>query len=512
MIHRGRIFRSRFFSFLFRQYATEARKNPAVFLRFFGEIPLDISAVLLYNAQVPKNFFHAFPEVFSIKHTIDMTLGSPTKSILLFSIPVMLGSLFQQLYNMTDTFIVGRFLGENALAAVGSTGSIVFLVIGFTAGLTQGFGILTAQFFGARMQQQIKKVLAASLVLTLVISVLVTIPAVSLCRQILVWMNTPQDILELSYSYLVIIFWGILCTMSYNVLASILQAMGDSKTPLYFLILSSFLNIVLDIGFIVLFHMGPAGVALATVVSQGISAVLCFLYLLKNYPHLRPEREDFRLDWRLVLRMMETGIPMAMNQIVIAGGVMIVQSGINGFGPAVIAAYATANKVENLAVQPMIAVSTGLSTYCGQNLGAGNKDRIYRGMRSGVLLGTALAVAGMVFYYAAGLPMVRLFVSEPSQELLHYAELYMFTVVWFLPPLAWIFLYRSAMIGLGKGVVSVTGGILELVSRILCIRFLLPVIGFWCIRLINPITWTATAVLFIILYYRWERQQKKLAA
>lgn len=443
-----------------------------------------------------------------MKRTNDMTVGNPTKNILLFSVPVLLGTLFQQLYNMTDTLIVGRFLGENALAAVGSTGSTVYLVIGFTSGLTQGFSILVAQAFGAKNQSDIKKLVAHALALTLIISLCITIPAVLLCRYILLRMNTPEDILPLSHSYLRNIFSGILCTMSYNVASSILRAMGDSRTPLYFLIISSFMNIGLDIFFIVVSGLGTAGVALATVISQGVSAVLCFTYLLRSYAHLRLKCGDFRLESKLIIRMLRTGIPMAVNQSIIAAGIMIVQSGINSFGPAVIAAYATATKVENLTSQPMMALGAGISTYCGQNYGAHKFDRIHRGMRQAAIMGAGIGCMGILFYFLAAKSIVQIFVSDPSPELLNYAELYLFTTVWFLPALAWIFLFRNALVGLGKGTVSMLGGVLELLCRVLCIRFLLPVAGFWCIRLINPITWLATCALFVTLYFRWERQQK----
>jgi len=446
-----------------------------------------------------------------MRKTIDMINGDPLKNLLLFSVPVFLGNLFQQLYNMADTVIVGRFLGEDALAAVGATGSIVFLVIGFTFGLTEGFSVLVAQAVGARLQNDLRKLVASTMLLTLIISAIFTLPTVLFCRQILVAMDTPENILADSDGYLRIIFAGILCTMAYNVAASILRAMGDSRTPLYFLILSSLLNIVLDIVLIVCGNMGVAGVAVATVLSQGICAVLCFAFMLHAYPYLRPARADFRPDPRQLLRMLRTGIPMAVNQSIIAAGVMIVQVGINGFGSTVVAAFATASKIENLAVQPMGALSVAISTFCGQNYGAQKFDRVYKGVRQSMLMGTVIGILGIGFYYLAADQMIRLFVSDPSPELMDYARKYLFTAVWFLPPLAWIFLLRNALVGLGNGTVSLLGGILELVCRILCIQFLLPVAGFWCVRLVNPITWTATGILFAVLYLRWERQRKKPA-
>lgn len=215
--------------------------------------------------------------------TKDMTVGSPTKTIFFFSVPVLLGTLFQQIYNMADTIIVGQFLGEDALAAVGATGSTVYLVIGFASGLTQGCGILVSQAFGGHRLNELKKVVGTALLLTVVFSVILTIPTVSFSRQILLALHTPSNVLLYAHEYLRVIFGGILCTMAYNIAASILRSLGDSRTPLYFLILSSFLNIVLDIFFIATLHMGTAGAAWATVLSQGISALLCFWYMFHNY-------------------------------------------------------------------------------------------------------------------------------------------------------------------------------------------------------------------------------------
>ena len=442
-----------------------------------------------------------------MKRTINMTEGSPAKNILLFSIPVLLGTLFQQMYNMADTVIVGRFLGEDALAAVGSTGSTVYMVIGFTAGLSQGFSILIAQAFGARRQDDLKMLVAHALFLTVAISLLFTVPTVLLCRNILIGMNTPEEILHYAHSYLQINFCGILCTMAYNVAAGILRAMGDSKTPLFFLILSSFLNIGLDVFFIVVSELGTAGVALATIVSQGISAILCYGYMMRQYPFLRLCRSDFRLKPQQIARMLRTGIPMAMNQSVIALGIMIMQSGVNTFGASVMAAYAAASKVENLTSQPMTALGSGISVFCGQNFGAQRFDRIQKGVRQGLMMSFLTGCLGMILYFVAAEPIIHLFIADPSEELLLYAKQYLFTAVWFLPALAWIFLLRSALVGLGNGSLTLLSGLLELACRFLCVRFLLPFAGFWCVRLTNPITWVATCALFICLYIRWERTQ-----
>ena len=399
--------------------------------------------------------------------TKDMTVGSPTKTIFFFSVPVLLGTLFQQIYNMADTIIVGQFLGEDALAAVGATGSTVYLVIGFASGLTQGCGILVSQAFGGHRLNELKKVVGTALLLTVVFSVILTIPTVSFSR-----------------------------------------SLGDSRTPLYFLILSSFLNIVLDIFFIATLHMGTAGAAWATVLSQGISALLCFWYMFHNYNNLRLSIRDLYPDPYRILCMIQSGIPMALNQTVTAFGIMILQSGINQFGSSVMAAYTAASKLESLVMQPMIALGSGISTYCAQNIGARKTKRIFVGVRSTMLLSLGAAILGMALYGIASKAILRIFLSDPSPEMVHYALQYLYTSVWFLLFLAWIFLFRNALVGLGNGLITIIGGVAELLCRFLCIHFLLQPFGFWCICLTNPITWIVACSLFCGFYFRWEHQQK----
>lgn len=349
--------------------------------------------------------------------TKDMTVGSPTKTIFFFSVPVLLGTLFQQIYNMADTIIVGQFLGEDALAAVGATGSTVYLVIGFASGLTQGCGILVSQAFGGHRLKELKKVVGTALLLTVVFSVILTIPTVSFSRQILLALHTPSNVLLYAHEYLRVIFGGILCTMAYNIAASILRSLGDSRTPLYFLILSSFLNIVLDIFFIATLHMGTAGAAWATVLSQGISALLCFWYMFHNYNNLRLSIRDLYPDPYRILCMIQSGIPMALNQTVTAFGIMILQSGINQFGSSVMAAYTAASKLESLVMQPMIALGSGISTYCAQNIGARKTKRIFVGVRSTMLLSLGAAILGMALYGIASKAILRIFLSDPSPEM-----------------------------------------------------------------------------------------------
>ena len=292
----------------------------------------------------------------------DMTIGNPMKIILLFSIPVLLGNLFQQFYNMVDTVIVGQYLGEDALAAVGSTGCIMFLVLGFANGIAQGFGVMISHAFGAKDFKLLKHYVALSLILTVIVSVVLSTITVIGSRQLLLWLNTPENILTLANDYIQVIFGGIIFTMSYNVAAGILRGIGDSKTPLYFLIFSSALNIVLDVFLIVVVKMGTAGAAYATVISQGVAAILCFIVMFRKYDILRTSREDYYWDNQGILRMLAIGIPMALNYSITAIGTMILQSAINVFGSSTVAAFTAASKVSNIATQTFPTLGTAMAT------------------------------------------------------------------------------------------------------------------------------------------------------
>ncbi len=439
----------------------------------------------------------------------DMTVGSPTRNIITFAIPVLFGFLFQQFYNLADTVIAGRFLGEDALAAVGSTGSIVFLVLGITSGLTQGFGVTIANAFGAKHMERLRHLVATAMMLTAICSFAVSVPAVLLSRELLILMNCPADVLDRSNAYIRVIYSGIFFSMSYNVAVSILRAVGDSKTPLYFLIFSSFLNIFLDVFCITVLKLGTAGVGVATIVSQGVSAALCFSYMFRNFDSLRVGRSDFYLDGATAFRMLRVGIPMAVNSSVTALGIMVLQSAVNMFGVTVMAAYSAGSKVEAIISQAMMALGTAMSTFCGQNMGAGKLERIHRGIRQAMLIALGISTVGIVFYFTASRLIVGMFVENPSPELMEYSTRYLFTSVWFLLPLSFIYLFRSSLIGLGNGLVPMMGGMVELLCRSMCIHFLLKRLGYMCVCLTNPITWLVTSIFLVCFYIRWERGMKR---
>lgn len=441
----------------------------------------------------------------------DMTSGNPLKIILLFSLPVLLGNIFQQFYNMVDTIIVGQYLGEDALAAVGSTGCLMFLVLGFANGIAQGFGVMISHAFGAKDDKLLRHYVALSLMLTFIVSVLLTVPTFAASKQLLILMKTPDNILSLADRYIKIIFAGIILTMSYNVASGILRGIGDSKTPLYFLILSSFLNIVLDLFFIVVVKLGTAGAAYATIIAQGVSALLCFLYMFRKFDILKTSRQDYYLDRQGVFNMLYIGIPMALNYSITAIGTMILQGAVNIFGSSVVAAFTAASKVENLATQTMPTLGTAIATYCGQNLGAGKYERIYEGMKKGFYICFFIAAAASALCVFGGRFIVSWFVSNPSEEIFDYAMQYLNTISFCTLPLAWIFLYRNALQGLNRGLVPMLSGVVEMISRIIVIAITLKPFGYWAVRLASPITWLVTGILLIVTYFIWEHKMRSPA-
>lgn len=319
-------------------------------------------------------------------------------------------------------------------------------------------------------------------------------------------MNTPDNILELADSYIKIIFFGIVASMFYNMLAAILRGVGDSKTPLYFLILSSILNIGLDLFFIVVLKLNVAGAAYATVLAQGISVILCLIYMFRKFKILRAAKEDYYIDLATTVQMMKIGIPMALNYSIIAIGSMILQSAVNTFGSSVIAAFTAANKVEQISSQTLPAIGTAMSTYCGQNLGAGNYKRIFVGMRKAFFITVAAAGISALICIVFGKYLVALFLDNPSEEIFRYASMYLNTVSCFFVFLGFIFLYRTALQSLGSSTITVFSGIFEMICRIGIVWLLLEPFGYWAVRLASPVAWVGAGIPMMLAYFRWKRK------
>ena len=434
--------------------------------------------------------------------TKDMTKGNPTKLILLFSIPLLIGNIFQQFYSMVDTIIVGRFVGVEALASVGTTSSMSFLVNGFVVGLTSGFAVLVSQKFGAKDEKGLKKAVSSALILSLIATIIITFISVITAKPMLHLMNTPDNIINDANTYITIIYAGTIATVIYNIIAGILRAMGDSKTPLYFLIVASILNIVLDLVFIINFNMGVAGAAYATIISQGVSGLLCIVYAYKKYTVLKLTKEDFKVKKRYYEKHIKIGIPMALQFSITAIGIMIVQGALNVFGSAAIAAYTAASKVLQIVMQPAITFGVTMATYCGQNLGAKNYKRIKEGVNKCTKISIITSIiAGSVLVFG-GKFFVGLFIENPDATILAYAEeCFIYSAIFFIP-LGLIFIYRNALQGMGESFVPMMAGAYELIARSI-VAFTLPsFIGYTGICLADPVAWLSASIPLGIYYFK----------
>lgn len=437
----------------------------------------------------------------------DMTQGNPLRLLLLFSIPVLLGNIFQQLYNMVDTIIVGRCLGYQALAAVGTTGSLNFLVLGFVNGLTSGFAVPVAQRFGAGDEEEMRKAEAGAVVLGAGFTVVLTLLSIVTAGPLLRLIHTPDDIMGDAVRYITIIYAGIAATMAYNMLACFLRAIGDSRTPLCFLILSSLLNIVLDLLLIRAAGMGVAGAALATVISQAVSALLCLVYIWKRYRILHLSKRDFKLSGKLYKRHLAISLPMAFQFSVTAIGTVVVQGALNLFGTAKIAAFTAASKAEQLVTQPAVTFGIAMANYSGQNLGAGKTERIKEGVGKCTLLTLLCAAVSMLVLFLFGAPLTKLFLTAEEmeaavlEEILEAARLYLWQAALFFPFLNMIFVYRNVLQGIGRSFMPFMAGVFELLTR-LAASYLLPgILGYRGICLAGPLAWVSAAVPLGIAYY-----------
>lgn len=429
-----------------------------------------------------------------------MTQGKPLSLILGFCLPMLLGNLFQQFYSMVDTIIVGKFIDVDALAAVGSTGSVSFLIIGFTTGITSGSSIFPAQCFGAGNYSEMRKYVANAVYLCFFTTVAVTAAAVIFCYPLLQLMQTPEDIIDLAYDYIVVVFAGICVTMAYNLMAGILRAMGDSRTPLYFLILSSVVNIGLDLLFIIVFKMGVAGAGLATVIAQGISALLCFIYMKRSYPALRFEKGEFVFSWKKLFDIAKLGVPMGLQFSITAVGSIILQSAVNSLGKVYVAAVTAACKLQNMAVAPMDTLGITMATYAGQNLGAGNYGRIAKGMHNAFVSGLIYSLAAFTVIWIFSEPLCTLFVDAEEIQVIDHAVHFIRISACFYPILSVLFITRSSLQGLGYSFLTMLAGACELTGRIVVSIGFVPTLGYDAACFATPMAWVAATTLLVAVY------------
>lgn len=431
----------------------------------------------------------------------DMTSGNPTKIIVDFTIPIFLGNVFQQFYSMADTIIVGKFVGTKALAAVGSTGTIMFLIMGFVLGMTAGFTVLTAQKFGAGDMNAMRKTVGSAAVLSIIMSIILTVVSMVGMKPLLIYMHTPEDIFQDAYGYIMVICAGIFLQMMYNLLASILRALGNSKIPLYFLILSAGLNIILDMVFIIVFHMGAPGAAYATVTAQGVSAVLCLIYIIKKVPLLKLQKDDWKLDKLLVSNQLRIGFPMALQFSITAIGTMMVQTSLNLLGSIQVAAFTAAIKIEQVVTQAYIALGTTMSTYCAQNMGAGNITRIRQGFKASTIIGSVYSILVAAVIMTVGKYMTYLFLSGDITEIISSVDVYLKCVGIFFIPLTIVNVYRNGIQGMGYGILPMMAGVAELVGRGIVALIAAQKRSYVGVCLASPFAWLLAAALLIGMYY-----------
>lgn len=446
--------------------------------------------------------------------TCDMTQGKPMKLLLLFALPVLGGNLFQQFYNMVDSIIVGRFVGVNALAAVGSTGSLMFLIVGFSMGLTIGYSMIMSQRFGAGDEEGVRKAVALSIILSFWIGVLITILGVAAARPLLTLMQTPPEILDDAATYLQMMFAGVLAGIYYNLFSSVLRALGDAKTPLYFLILSSLLNVALDLVFVIFFRMGVFGVALATVLAQLFSAVVSGIYTFTKLPILHLTREDFRWEPQMARSLIRMGLPTAFQNSVISLGVLVLQVVVNTMGATSMAAYTSATKIHQMASQPMMSIGVAIGTYVGQNKGAEKYDRIRVGVKYGIFLTTGIGLLAFAVMHLFAKPLVTLFVSGGETEVLEIAALHLHTTSCFYVLLGALFVYRYALQGMGNAIIPMFSSFMEIVVRVpICLLFYLVFRqGYFSVPIADSLTWTFTFAFLCFFFYRVFRQEQLQSA
>ena len=441
--------------------------------------------------------------------TKDLTQGTPWKVIAGFSLPVIGGNLFQLFYTLADSMIVGRTLGADALAAVGATATIVYFVLCFIQGLTGGCGILLGQAFGAGNEKQVRESVSASVWISALFTIVLTVLCCSMVHPILRMLNTPVDIYDRTYTYLFIIFLGNGATVFYNMIFNILRALGDSRTPLYFLIFSSVLNVVLDVVFIKFLGMGVEGCAYATVIAQAVSAVCCMVYIIKKYPILHLEKKNFAFRRGSFAKLLNLGIPMALQFSITAIGTIIVQGAVNVYGAVYMAGFSAAGKIQNIITMVAVSIGATIATYVGQNRGAGRMDRVRAGVKYSWIMLLIWAVIEMVVMYFGGRYFTYLFIDPSETAVVEVSVTYFRTVFWAYPFLCTIFLFRNALQGMGYGLVPMLGGVFELVARATIVLLVAGRTSFAGVCLADPTAWIAALIPLIPYYYYVMKKYKK---
>lgn len=440
----------------------------------------------------------------------EMTSGSALPLIFNFTLPLLLGNILQQTYSLVDAAIVGRFLGINALASVGASTSVVFLILGFCNGCCCGFGIPVAQKFGARDYSTMRSYIAVGLQLSIVMSVSIAVITSVFCADILRMMSTPENIFEGAYAYLLVTFIGVPFTFFYNLLSSIIRALGDSKTPFWFLLLATVLNIILDLLFILVFGWGVMGAAIATVFSQGVSAILCYIYMNRKFEILQSTPKERKFQPRLAKTLLYIGVPMGLQFSITAIGSIMLQSANNALGTACVAAFTSAMRIKMFFLCPLESLGIAMATYSGQNYGAGKPERIWLGIKASCLMMFIYVAITFVILMFGAKSLALIFVDPSEVEILNNTELFLHVCCTFFPMLGLLCILRYTIQGVGYTNLAMFSGVSEMIARILISIYAVPAFGFMAVCYGDSMAWVAADLFlipaFIYVYRRLKKQ------
>ena len=444
--------------------------------------------------------------------SVSLTEGNILKSIVIFAIPILIGNIFQQLYNVADTAIIGNVLGDQALAAVGATSALYSLVIGFANGITNGFSVVLARVFGEKDAEKLKQTAALIYFLTLSISIILTLASVISLHSILVVLKTPKNILPRTEAYLRIILTFAIVTMMYNMFSGILRAIGDSKTPLYFLLLSSALNVGLDFLFVKGLNRGIGGAAEATVIAQIVSVSLCIIYIWRKCPVLKFSVRYLKWDKALVKELLLTGFSMGLMLVVVSIGSVALQSAVNSLGEQIIAAHTAARKIDEIFMMPLGTLSTAAATFASQNFGAGKYDRIHKGIKDAVLIAIVWSACAILIVFAIGKYMVKWLTGTSDAEIISNALMYMKINIVFFLVLSILLVLRSSLQGVGRKVVPVLGSGVELILKFGAVNIITNRLGYFGVCILEPIIWGICAIMVLVDFVVYQKTYKKVQA
>lgn len=434
--------------------------------------------------------------------TNDLTKGNPAKLILFFTFPYLIGNVFQLLYNAADTFIVGRTLGVNALAAVGATGGLVWFAMGFVQGVCTGFSVITAQCFGSGDKENLKKSFSMSIILSVILAVVMTCACTLGARQLLEFINTPPEIIDISYRYMFIIFAGLPATTMYNLLSNEIRALGNSKTPLLFLIIASVINIALDYVFILAFKTGAQGAGYATVIAQLASGIMCIAYIVKKVPELHLTKAHFVIDCPMIKKLLRVGLPMGLLNMILSIGVITMQWATNRISTDAVATYTAASRLEQFGNLPLQSFGASISVYAAQNYGAGDIKRVRRGVNSCMAMSMVWVAAAVIMMAFLGKSLIRLFVG-PDAGMSIVSDGYSYILISsvlmvFLAPLV---IYKSVVQALGRAFIPTLSGFVEVVCRAGVAIFMASRYGFIALCFASPSAWVGALILIAPEYF-----------